>query len=115
MYLLQRKSSKVGAGLGKTSGWVHRASLAHHKVQMINSVEYVKVDDAGLHINIQGKPRVLDVDNVIVCAGQEPLRELHDGLLSLSVPVHIIGGADVAAELDAKRAIRQGAELAAKI
>tara|TARA_R110000744_G_scaffold72811_6_gene146022 strand:- start:1362 stop:3440 length:2079 start_codon:yes stop_codon:yes gene_type:complete len=115
VYLLQRKSSKVGAGLGKTSGWVHRASLAHHKVQMINSVEYVKVDDAGLHINIQGKPRVLDLDNVIVCAGQEPLRELHEGLLSLSIPVHIIGGADVAAELDAKRAIRQGAELAAKI
>ncbi|MGY8896815.1 MAG: oxidoreductase [Paraglaciecola sp.] len=115
VYLLQRKSSKVGGGLGKTSGWVHRASLAQHNVQMINSVEYVKVDDNGLHININGEPKTLEVDNIIVCAGQEPLRELHASLLALKVPVHIIGGADVAAELDAKRAIRQGAELASSI
>ncbi|WP_100643899.1 NADPH-dependent 2,4-dienoyl-CoA reductase [Alteromonas facilis] len=115
VYLLQRKTSKVGKGLGKTSGWVHRASLANHKVQMINSVSYEKVDDAGLHINIADKPRLLEVDNVIVCAGQEPLRELQSSLEAEGMHVHVIGGADVAAELDAKRAIRQGAELAASI
>ncbi|WP_100656050.1 NADPH-dependent 2,4-dienoyl-CoA reductase [Alteromonas flava] len=115
VYLLQRKTSKVGKGLGKTSGWVHRASLTNHKVQMINSVSYDKVDDAGLHISIGDKPRVLAVDSIIICAGQEPLRELQDSLTSAGMQVHIIGGADVAAELDAKRAIRQGAELAASI
>ncbi|WP_158770185.1 NADPH-dependent 2,4-dienoyl-CoA reductase [Paraglaciecola sp. L1A13] len=115
VYLLQRKSSKVGAGLGKTSGWVHRASLKQHNVKMINSVEYLKIDDQGLHVSIKGEPRIIEADNIIICAGQEPLRELHDSLLTLAKPVHIIGGADVAAELDAKRAIRQGAELAATI
>lgn len=115
VYLLQRKSSKVGAGLGKTTGWIHRTSLAHHKVKMINSVSYEKVDDQGLHIKIGDKPRVLEVDNIIVCAGQEPFRELESSLLEAGFIVHVIGGADVAAELDAKRAIRQGAELAAKI
>lgn len=115
VYLLQRKSSKVGAGLGKTSGWVHRASLKQHNVKMINSVEYLKIDDQGLHVSIKGEPRIIEADNIIICAGQEPLRELHDSLLALAKPVHIIGGADVAAELDAKRAIRQGAELAATI
>ncbi|GAC32672.1 NADPH-dependent 2,4-dienoyl-CoA reductase [Paraglaciecola polaris] len=115
VYLLQRKSSKVGAGLGKTSGWVHRASLTRHKVNMLNGVEYRKIDDQGLHISIKDTPRVLAVDNIIICAGQEPLRELQASLLALNVPVHVIGGADVAVELDAKRAIRQGAELAAKI
>ena len=115
VYLLQRKSSKVGAGLGKTSGWVHRASLKQHNVKMINSVTYLKIDDQGLHVSIKGEPRIIEADNIIICAGQEPLRELHDSLLTLAKPVHIIGGADVAAELDAKRAIRQGAELAATI
>lgn len=115
IFLLQRKSSKVGAGLGKTSGWVHRAGLVSKDVTMLNSVEYVKVDDAGLHINIAGEAQVLDVDNVIVCAGQDPLRELQQQLVDGKQNVHLIGGADIAAELDAKRAIKQGSELAATI
>jgi 2,4-dienoyl-CoA reductase (NADPH2) len=115
VYLLQRKTSKVGKGLGKTTGWIHRNSLANHKVQMINGVSYHKIDDEGLHISIGDKPKVLDVDNIIVCAGQEPLRELQESLQDAGMQVHVIGGADVAAELDAKRAIRQGAELAAAI
>ena len=115
VYLLQRKTSKVGKGLGKTTGWVHRTSLINHKVQMINGVSYEKIDDDGLHITIGDKSKVLDVDNIIVCAGQEPLRELQASLLEAGMQVHVIGGADVAAELDAKRAIRQGAELAALI
>ena len=115
IFLLQRKTTKVGAGLGKTTGWIHRTTLAHHKAQMINGVSYEKIDDQGLHIRIGDTPRVLDVDNIIVCAGQEPLRALQQGLQQRGQRVHLIGGADVAAELDAKRAIRQGAELAASI
>ncbi|PKH04640.1 NADPH-dependent 2,4-dienoyl-CoA reductase [Moritella sp. Urea-trap-13] len=115
IYLLQRKATKVGAGLGKTSGWVHRAGLASKKVAMLNSVEYVKVDDQGLHILVAGEPQVLDVDNIVVCAGQDPLRELQAQLVAADQQVHLIGGADVAAELDAKRAIKQGSELAATI
>ena len=115
VYLLQRKTTKVGKGLGKTSGWVHRSSLINHKVQMIAGVSYEKVDDQGLHITVGDKPKLLEVDNIIVCAGQEPLRELQSDLEQAGLKVHIIGGADVAAELDAKRAIRQGAELAAEI
>lgn len=115
VYLLQRKASKVGAGLGKTSGWVHRAGLISKQVKMLNSVEYVKVDDAGLHILLAGEPQILDVDNIIICAGQDPLRELQDQLTTANQRVHLIGGADVAAELDAKRAIKQGSELAASV
>ncbi|WP_299494015.1 NADPH-dependent 2,4-dienoyl-CoA reductase [uncultured Shewanella sp.] len=115
VYLLQRKPTKVGAGLGKTSGWVHRAGLAAKKVNMLNSVEYTKVDDNGLHIRVAGESQILDVDNVIVCAGQEPLRELQTQLLDAKQNVHLIGGANVAAELDAKRAIKQGSELAANL
>ena len=115
VYLLQRKTSKVGKGLGKTTGWIHRQSLKHHNVQMINGVSYDKVDDEGLHITINGTPKLLAVDNVIVCAGQEPFKPLQQPLEEAGFKVHIIGGADVAAELDAKRAIRQGAELAAAI
>lgn len=115
VYLLQRKATKVGKNLGKTTGWIHRTSLANHKVQMINSVSYDKIDDEGLHITIGDKPKTLDVDNIIICAGQEPLRELESGLIDAGFNVTVIGGADVAAELDAKRAIRQGAELAASI
>ena len=110
--LLQRKSSKVGAGLGKTTGWAHRAGLQNKAVKMIPGCEYKKIDDAGLHVVIGGEEKVLDVDNVIICAGQDPLRELAD---SLSKPYHLIGGADIAAELDAKRAIDQGTRLAASI
>ncbi|MEE2000697.1 NADPH-dependent 2,4-dienoyl-CoA reductase [Alkalimonas sp. MEB108] len=115
IYLLQRKTSKVGAGLGKTSGWAHRASLKSKGVESIAGVQYRKVDDHGLWIEIAGEERCLQVDNVIICAGQMPLRALQAGLEATGVPVHLIGGADVAAELDAKRAIRQGAELAARI
>ncbi|UVE16473.1 NADPH-dependent 2,4-dienoyl-CoA reductase [Pseudomonas sp. LS44] len=116
VFLLQRKKSKVGDGLGKTTGWIHRAGLKSKNVQMLNSVEYLKVDDAGLHIRIgEGEPQVLPVDTVIICAGQDPLRELHDGLVAAGQSVHLIGGADVAAELDAKRAINQGSRLAAEL
>lgn len=116
VFLLQRKKSKVGDGLGKTTGWIHRAGLKNKHVQMLNSVEYLKIDDAGLHIRIaEGEPQLLPVDTVIVCAGQDPLRELHDGLLKAGQSVHLIGGADVAAELDAKRAINQGSRLAAEL
>ncbi|TQV87377.1 NADPH-dependent 2,4-dienoyl-CoA reductase [Aliikangiella coralliicola] len=115
VYLLQRKTSKLGAGLGKTTGWIHRSSLKNKNVKTLNGVEYVKISDQGLHINVKDKPECLEVDNVIICAGQTPLRKLYDELAAQSKPVHLIGGADVAAELDAKRAIRQGAELAAKI
>lgn len=115
VYLLQRKSSKVGAGLGKTTGWIHRASLKKKGVEMMAGVNYVKVDDDGLWIDIAGEERCLAVDNVIICAGQEPQRQLQAELAALGISSHLIGGADVAAELDAKRAIRQGAELAAKL
>ncbi|MDC7703140.1 NADPH-dependent 2,4-dienoyl-CoA reductase [Vogesella indigofera] len=115
VYLLQRKSSKVGDGLGKTTGWIHRASLQMKKVQMIAGVSYDKIDDAGLHVTIKGEAQVLAVDNIIVCAGQDPLRELQQPLIDAGKAVHLIGGADVAAELDAKRAIDQGARLAAGI
>ncbi|MFQ3324016.1 MAG: 2,4-dienoyl-CoA reductase (NADPH2) [Pseudomonadales bacterium] len=110
--LLQRKQSKVGGGLGKTTGWIHRAGLINKDVNMMPGCEYKKIDDAGLHIVINGEEKVLDVDNIILCAGQDPLRELVDGLTK---PYHLIGGADIAAELDAKRAIDQGTRLAAVI
>ncbi|WFC63298.1 NADPH-dependent 2,4-dienoyl-CoA reductase [Pseudomonas sp. REST10] len=116
VFLLQRKKSKVGDGLGKTTGWIHRAGLKNKNVQMLNSVEYVRIDDAGLHIRIAaGEEQVLPVDTVIVCAGQDPLRELQDGLQHAGQRVHLVGGADVAAELDAKRAINQGSRLAAEL
>lgn len=112
VYLLQRKVSKVGNGLGKTTGWIHRTGLQKKGVNMMPGCEYLKIDDAGLHIRIGNEERVLDVDNIIICAGQESLTELKDGL---SVPVHLIGGAHLATELDAKRAIDQGTRLAATI
>ncbi|WP_407311267.1 FAD-dependent oxidoreductase [Pseudomonas sp. nanlin1] len=116
VYLLQRKASKVGDGLGKTTGWIHRTGLKNKGVQMLNGVEYLRIDDDGLHIRIgEGEPQLLAVDNVVICAGQDPLRELHDGLLAAGQHVHLIGGADVAAELDAKRAINQGSRLAAAL
>jgi len=120
LYLLQRKTSKVGAGLGKTSGWVHRAALVHGGVVMLAGVEYNKIDDAGLHITVNGKARLLEVDNVILCAGQDSLFELMtpntEEIVTQSSPrFYRIGGAKLAAELDAKRAIREGAELAASL
>lgn len=115
VYLLQRKTSKVGDGLGKTTGWIHRTGLKNRNVDMRSGVSYLKIDDAGLHINAGGRDEVLDVDHVIVCAGQEPMRELHSDLQQAGLSVHLIGGAYEARELDAKFAIKQGAELAAQI
>ncbi len=115
VYLLQRSESKLGEKLGKTTGWIHRAMLKDKKVKMMNSVSYEKIDDQGLHISVNGKSEVLPVDHVIICAGQDPLRELQADLQAAQVPVHLVGGSDVAAELDAKRAIDQGARLAARI
>ncbi|MBR9908524.1 MAG: NADPH-dependent 2,4-dienoyl-CoA reductase [Gammaproteobacteria bacterium] len=115
IWLLQRKTSKVGAGLGKTSGWVHRATLKKKGVEMLAGVTYKRVTDEGLWIDIDGQEQLLEVDNIVICAGQVPQRELQAELTELGMSVHLIGGADVAAELDAKRAIRQGAELAARI
>jgi 2,4-dienoyl-CoA reductase (NADPH2) len=115
VFLLQRKTTKIGAGLGKTSGWVHRSALQARGVETIKGVTYQRIDDAGLHITIGSKPprpRVLAVDDVVVCAGQEPRRGLAEELRAAGVTVHVIGGADVAAELDAKRAIDQGTRLA---
>ncbi len=113
VWLLQRKNSKVGGGLGKTTGWIHRTGLQKHGVNMMPGCEYVKIDDAGLHIRVGDEERVLAVDNVVICAGQEPERSVAEGISDK--PVHLIGGADVAAELDAKRAIDQGVRLAAVI
>ncbi|WP_373366067.1 FAD-dependent oxidoreductase [Burkholderia thailandensis] len=115
VHLLQRKASKVGDGLGKTTGWIHRTSLKARRVAMSSGVSYERIDDAGLHVRIDGEPQTLAVDSVVVCAGQEPLRELYDGLRAAGCSVHLIGGAHVAAELDAKRAILQGTTLAASI
>ncbi len=115
LFLLQRKTSKVGDNLGKTTGWIHRTSLKNRRVQMIAGVSYDKIDDAGLHISVDGQQQTLAVDNVILCAGQDPRRDLFDGLKSAGQTVHLIGGADVASELDAKRAIDQGTRLAATI
>ncbi|WP_242457971.1 NADPH-dependent 2,4-dienoyl-CoA reductase [Halomonas sp. YLGW01] len=113
--LLQRKASKPGKGLGTTSGWVHRASLRHRGVEMLAGCEYLAIDDAGLHMRVSGEPRLLEVDSIVVCAGQEPVRELFAPLEAAGVAVHLIGGADEAAELDAKRAIDQGTRLAARL
>lgn len=112
IYLCQRKDEPLGKRLGKTSGWVHKASLKSRNVRMLQGVEYLKVDDKGLHIMSAKGPQILDVDNVIICAGQEPLRELAEPLEKLGIPVHLVGGADVAGELDAKRAINQATRLA---
>ncbi|MFJ8773438.1 oxidoreductase [Streptomyces microflavus] len=115
VHLIQRRTTKVGAGLGKTTGWIHRTELRHRGVEMIAGASYDLIDDEGLHLTVDGEPRVLPVDTVVLCAGQEPRRELYEELRAAGGPVHLIGGADVAAELDAKRAIRQGTELAAAL
>ncbi len=115
IFLLQRKNTKVGAGLGKTTGWIHRATLQKNGVQMLAGVSYDEVNDDGLVITIDDKQQTLPVDHVIICAGQESERTLYQQLEDKGVAAHLIGGANVASELDAKRAIRQAAELAAKI
>jgi 2,4-dienoyl-CoA reductase (NADPH2) len=111
VFLLQRKTSKAGAGLGKTSGWVHRTTLKNRGVETITGVTYDRITDLGLHITVDGRPRLLDVDTVVICAGQTPQRELAAALPR----AHLIGGADVAAELDAKRAIDQATRLALRL
>lgn len=113
--LLQRKATPVGQGLGKTTGWTHRLTLQRRGVKLVSGAEYTRIDDAGLHAVIGGAPVLLDVDTVIICAGQEPLRGLYDDLIAAGVAAHLIGGAQAAAELDAKRAIKQASELAAVV
>lgn len=115
IWLLQRKPGALGSGLGKTSGWVHRAHLARNGVRMMGGVSYQRIDNDGLHIEVDGKEQVLPVDNVVICAGQEPLCELQPVQGSDHLRLHLIGGARRAGELDAKRAIREGAELAARL
>ena len=113
--LLQRKTSKVGAGLGKTTGWIHRAGLVAKGVNMIPGCTYERIDASGVHISVDGQPQLIEADTVVICAGQDPERSLHAALTEAGASVHLIGGADVAAELDAKRAINQGTVLAAAI
>lgn len=115
IYLLQRKAAAVGAGLGKTTGWIHRTGLKNRQVKMLAGVQYDKVDDQGLHITVDGKTSVLEVDHVVICAGQESFTAMYEQLKEDGKNVHLIGGAKEAGELDAKRAIRQGAELAATL
>jgi 2,4-dienoyl-CoA reductase (NADPH2) len=115
VHLLQRKTSKPGEGLGLTTGWIHRTELARRGVRMRAGVRYRKIDDAGLHIETVDGPEILEVDHVVICAGQVPRRDLYDELVAAGASVHLIGGADVAAELDAKRAIAQGTALAAAL
>ena len=112
LFLLQRKTGKVGEGLGKTTGWIHRTSLKNRHVEMLNGVSYRKIDDEGLHITVDDKDMLIPADTVVLCAGQNPQRELQAELLEAGCSVHLIGGADQAVELDAKRAIKQGTELA---
>ena len=113
VYLVQRKSTMIGKDLGKTSGWAHRAVLKQSGVEQISGATYEKIDADGLHLTVDGVPRLLEVDDVVLCSGQESVRSLYDDLLAADRHVHLIGGADVAAELDAKRAIEQGVQLAA--
>ena len=117
IFLLQRKTTALGKDLGKTSGWVHRATLKNKGVNMLAGCSYDRIDDQGLHISQDGKQRLLEVDHIVICAGQEPLRELYNSAseqdAKASPRYHLIGGANIASELDAKRAIREGAELAA--
>jgi 2,4-dienoyl-CoA reductase (NADPH2) len=115
IWLLQRSSGKPGARLGKTSGWVHRAALKAKQVKMLGNVTYLGVDDAGLRIRVDNAEQVLPVDQIVICAGQEPRRELQAALQALGKTAHLIGGADMAAELDARRAIDQGCRLAAAL
>ncbi|KRG75130.1 2,4-dienoyl-CoA reductase [Stenotrophomonas ginsengisoli] len=115
VWLLQRSPGKPGKKLGKTTGWIHRAALKARQVKMIGGVEYLGVDDAGLHVRVDGSEQLLAVDTVVICAGQESRRELLAPLQQAGRPVHVIGGADLAAELDAKRAIDQGSRLAAAL
>ncbi len=110
--LVQRKTTPIGIGLGKTSGWAHRAVLKQSRVTQVSGATYDRIDDEGLHITVDGVARVVEADTIVVCAGQDSVRDLYDGL---DRAAHLIGGADVAAELDAKRAIEQGTRVAAAL
>ncbi|UTV26885.1 NADPH-dependent 2,4-dienoyl-CoA reductase [Photobacterium atrarenae] len=115
VWLMQRRPGKVGKGPGKTTGWIHRRVLAKRGVELLAGVSYDKIDDQGLHITVEGQQRVLDVDHIVICAGQHSVEELSAPLQAMQIPVHVIGGADVAGEVDAKRVIRQGVELVAQL
>ncbi|MGW0583849.1 FAD-dependent oxidoreductase, partial [Streptomyces sp. NPDC002920] len=115
VHLLQRRTGKVGAGLGRTTGWIHRTELRHRGVRMVPGVRYDRIDDAGLHVTVGELSTVLEVDTIVLCTGQEPRRDLYDDLRAAGVGAHLVGGADLAAELDAKRAIKQGTEVAAAL
>jgi 2,4-dienoyl-CoA reductase (NADPH2) len=112
---MQRKPEALGRTLGRTTGWAHRLVLTRRGVQMVSGVDYLGIDDAGLHTTVAGEPRLFEVDTVIVCAGQTPLRDVYDGLRAAGVPAHLVGGAFEATELDAKRAIDQATRLAAVV
>jgi 2,4-dienoyl-CoA reductase (NADPH2) len=115
LWLLQRKTEKVGAGLAKTTGWIRRTLLKKRGVTMTGGVEYERIDDAGLHVKIDGMRQLLDVDTIVVCAGQEPRRELRADLEAAGIAARLIGGADIALELDARRAIEQGTRVALEL
>ena len=111
VYLLQRSKGKLGGGLGKTTGWIHRAALKMKKVKMIAEVSYEKIDAEGFHIKVAGAPQVLDVDNIVICAGQVSNNQLYHAIKENVTNVHLIGGALEAGDLDAKRAIEQGYQI----
>ena len=115
VFLMQRKDTPVGRGLRRTTGWTHRLTLARRGVKMMNGVDYRRIDDDGLHVLLHNEPMTLDVDTVIICAGQESLRDLYDELKAAGQPVHLVGGAFEAMELDAKRAINQASYLASAV
>ena len=115
IFMFKRSKGKFGGNLGKTTGWIHRSTLKKKKVQFIGAVTYSKIDDQGLHYIQNDEAKVLEVDSIVICAGQIPFKELHQPLIDAGKTVHVIGGADFASELDAKRAINQGARLAARL
>lgn len=114
-FLLQINTGKIGESLGKTTGWIHRLTLKQRNVIMINAVTYSNIDDKGSHIKLKGQPQILEVDTIVICAGQESKRDLKKGLKRAGTTVHLIGGAELALELNDKRAIDQGARLAATV
>lgn len=115
VWLMQRRPGKVGRGPGKTTGWIHKKVLEKRGVELLSGVSYDKIDEQGLHITVEGQSRILEVDNIVLCAGQTSVEELSEKLQAMNLSVHVIGGAEVAGEVDAKRVIRQGVELAAKL
>ena len=115
IYLLKRSKGKHGKNLGKTTGWIHRSSLAMKEVKMLADVSYEKIDDHGLHIKVGEEQQILEVDHIIICAGQVSLKKLEAGLNAAGQNVHVIGGANITAQLDAKMAIKEASELAAKL